>query len=78
MSLDGVQRASKEKDRIKRGMEEKRRGGVPGERPVKEPSFITSICGRHSEEGTQSRAGLRGINTSGSFLGFPGVRNVIA
>lgn len=51
MSHDWVQRASKEReDRIKSGMEEKRRGGMPGERPVKEPSFIASICRRHSAE----------------------------
>lgn len=44
MSFDGVRRASTErKDRIKRGIEEKTRGGMPGERPVKEPSFIADV-----------------------------------
>lgn len=44
MSFDGVWRASAEReDRIKRVIEEKRRGGMPGERPVEEPSFIADI-----------------------------------
>lgn len=52
MSLDGVRRASIEReDRIKRGIERKEEGrDAREERPVKEPSFIASSCRRHSAE----------------------------